>query len=400
MKKIRNESVARSYADCSGDWGYNKDMLDDQWKAISELGTEWHSAFSKMVRSSLCDKENAVFSPVARFRAIAMLSEITDGRTRAELNSALGKKISNAERVAALMKAALSEDETNITSRLSSSLWLDEKVVQSASELEAALEKCDTDAFVCDMTASETEAERQKWLKTATGGGAPSDFGKPSEDEAITLFSTSLFRGAWVTPFEKKKKAMKFRTDSGETVDADFLHTLEYTACHFGKSFTAVAKHLDDAYALWFFLPDKDVSVRDLIEENAITELIKNPEDGDDMYYVDLSVPEFDFSTESDLKTCLSKLGIKKLFSLGADLSPISERDDLALNSAKESARIAVNRLGVDASSAVKLSVACLGIPPKNGELKITLNRPFLFALTKYDRLPLYVGALTDPTKH
>ena len=69
----------------------------------------------------------------------------------------------------------------------------------------------------------------------------------------------------------------------------------------------------------------------------------------------------------------------------------------LYLSQTQHAARVAVDEEGVVAAAYTLLAEAGCGMPEKLEEVDFILDRPFLFAITGEDSLPLFAGVVAEP---
>ena len=113
---------------------------------------------------------------------------------------------------------------------------------------------------------------------------------------------------------------------------------------------------------------------------------------------VSMRIPKFDVTSGIDMKAALQAMGIKSVFDeRSLPFSRISEDPRLFLGKADHTARVKITEDGVEAASYVDSGIAVAGIPERIKRMRFDLDRPFLFAVTKGNRIPLYVGAVVDP---
>ena len=113
---------------------------------------------------------------------------------------------------------------------------------------------------------------------------------------------------------------------------------------------------------------------------------------------MNLAVPKFDVSSDLNLNAGLQALGVTDVFSDDtADFSPMIENaDGVFLSSAKHAARVAIDEEGVTAAAYTVMMEAGAAEPPDE-EIDFTLDRPFVFAITSQDGLPLFIGVVNTP---
>ena len=90
-------------------------------------------------------------------------------------------------------------------------------------------------------------------------------------------------------------------------------------------------------------------------------------------------------------------MGISDVFNAEkADFSPMTDDSEVALTQAQHAARVAIDEEGVTAAAYTVMQVASAAAPPDQ-KVDFTLDRPFVFAITGEDGLPLFVGVVHKP---
>ena len=114
----------------------------------------------------------------------------------------------------------------------------------------------------------------------------------------------------------------------------------------------------------------------------------------------DMSVRDDDLFYERsiyDLADSLKALGITDVFDPAvSDFSPMTDDTAAYLSQAKHAARVAVDEEGVTAAAYTVMMMCGTAAPPEE-EVDFVLNRPFVFAITGTDGLPLFVGIVHQP---
>ena len=74
----------------------------------------------------------------------------------------------------------------------------------------------------------------------------------------------------------------------------------------------------------------------------------------------------------------------------------IENADGVFLSKAEHAARVAIDEEGVTAAAYTVMMEAGAAEPPDE-EIDFTLDRPFVFAITSQDGLPLFIGVVNTP---
>ena len=151
---------------------------------------------------------------------------------------------------------------------------------------------------------------------------------------------------------------------------------------------------------MWFLLPDDGVAMDDLLADEQTMEFLNSNGNWENSKHliVNMSVPKFDVVSDLDLRDGLNALGITGVFDATvADFSPMTSKvAEIFLSKADHAARVAIDEEGVTAAAYTVMMMAGAAAPPEE-EMDFVLDRPFLFAITGADGLPLFVGVVNRP---
>jgi serpin B len=112
---------------------------------------------------------------------------------------------------------------------------------------------------------------------------------------------------------------------------------------------------------------------------------------------VDVWLPRFKFTWESDLNDILSSLGMAVAFSRdNANFSKINSTDQLFITKVKHKTFIDVNEEGTEAAAVTSVGVGTTSVGPNGFEFHVI--RPFLFFITEEDTgAILFAGKVENP---
>ncbi len=168
---------------------------------------------------------------------------------------------------------------------------------------------------------------------------------------------------------------------------------------NWGEHFASIALELENNGQMRLILPDegfspadllRDAQVLDYMTQNGVWKNNKNT-------LVNLSVPKFDVSSQTDLRDGLNELGVTDLFDPEkSDFSPLTDdADGIALGKAEQDARVLIDEDGCKAA-ALTVMMYCGAAMPED-EVDFILDRPFLFEIMSETGLPLFVGVVNAP---
>ncbi|XP_065291838.1 ipis-1-like [Dermacentor albipictus] len=113
---------------------------------------------------------------------------------------------------------------------------------------------------------------------------------------------------------------------------------------------------------------------------------------------VELYLPKFKLEEAIGLKETLQEMGINDFFSSEADLSGISEKENLSASDVVHKAFVEVNEEGTEAAALTAVGVAYHSMPPRPTQTyKFVVDRPFMFLIRCCDPdVVLFMGSVRD----
>lgn len=345
--------------------------------------------------------ENLVYSPLNVYMALAMLAEITDGESRAQILSLLGTADVETlrENAHALWNANYSDDGA-ATSILASSLWMNEDVAFRQDTIDMLANKYYASTYQGEMGSDGLNQAMQAWLNAQTGGllREQIDGIETTPETILALATTVYFQAKWTEEFSEAHTEEEIFHGAAGDETIDFMkQTLWYSNYYWGEKFSATYKGIRGSGRMWFILPDEGVSIDELLRDDEALAFLTNSSahENKKQIRINLSVPKFDASSKIDLAKHLQELGITDCFDMEkADFSPLLAEDMPAfVSSAEHGARVAIDEEGVTAAAYTVIMEAGAAPPPVE-EVDFTLDRPFLFVITGVDGSPLFMGVV------
>ena len=358
--------------------------------------------------------ENSVYSPLNVYLALAMLAETAGSNSRAQLLNLLGA--ADTEELRKISKALWNAnyiDDGVSESLLASSMWLNDEIEFVQPTMDLLAEEYFASSFRGKMGSKEFNDALHAWMNENTGGllqdqvnGINMDI-----DTLLTLVTTIYLKAPWAESFSKSgTKPDTFHAKSGD-LTCDFLHGKAEGTVWRDKRFTAAAKDLNlgvGAGAMWFFLPNEGVTPEELLQGGDVTSFLLPGEgahtwESSNYTTVRLHLPKFDVDAKTDLIPGLKELGVKDVFiPVVADFTPsIKNTEELKpyVGEAQHAARVKIDEEGVEAAAFTEISILKSTAILDPTVFDFTLDRPFLFAITGADGLPLFVGVVNKPVK-
>ena len=348
--------------------------------------------------------ENSVYSPLSVYMALAMLAETTGGTTREELLSLLGAATIEEvrESASAIWNASYCDDGV-YTSILSSSLWLRDNTGYDQDTLERLSRIYYASSYSGQLGSQEMDKALQSWLDQNTGGllKDQTQTVNLSPQTVLALCTTVYLQGRWSDEFYKEDtQEDTFHSPQGNMRAQFMRQTFESGTYYRGDDFGAVRKGIQNGGSMWLILPDEGATPQQLLEGSQLTQFLSAGYNWPQaqVLKINLSMPKFDVTCETDL---LDILGAMEVTTPGlADFSPLlgtaASDNQPYLSQATHAARVKVDEEGLEAAAFTVLSVNDAAQMPQDQEIDFTLDRPFIFAITGLDGLPLFVGVINQ----
>ncbi|XP_012594085.2 alpha-1-antitrypsin [Microcebus murinus] len=345
---------------------------------------------------------NIFFSPVSIATAFAMLSLGAKADTHTQILEGLNFNLTETpeaeihegfqELLHALNKPA---NELQLTT--GNGLFINESLKLVEKFLEDVKKLYHSDAFSINFKDTE-EAKKHinNYVEKGTQGKIVDLVKDLDEDTVFALVNYIFFKGKWEKPFDLEQTSEEdFHVDQATTVKVPMMKRLGMFNSHYCdklSSWVLMMDYVGNATAI-FFLPNdgKLQHLEDTLTKEIVAKFLKNRQ----IRSVDLHFPKLSISGTYNLKTVLSKLGITKVFSNGADLSGVTEEAPLKLSKALHKAVLTIDEKGTEAAGATFIEAIPMSIPPK-----VSFNKPFLFGI--YDRITsnaLFMGKVVNPTQ-
>ncbi|MCD8340618.1 MAG: hypothetical protein LUC87_00495 [Clostridiales bacterium] len=392
---------------------WDEDAYDAWWTVTQErraCAEDYPENYNDFVSATMAqflvskDGENAAYSPLNLYLALAMLAETTAGESQAQILTLLGADSVEALRTQAnaLWRGNYCDDGT-VTSLLASSLWLSDSLTYQQDTLDALAETYYASTYRGRMGSDEVNQALQSWLNEQTGGLLEEQASgvELSEYTIMALATTIYYKAAWMDEFwEDNNTEDTFHAPNGD-LTCTFMNQSMETNYYRGDQFGAVYRSLMNSGGMWLILPDEGVEVSSLLTDSQVMEMIEAEWEweGCDYCQVNLSLPKFDVSADLNLQDGLEALGVTDVFDADvADFSPLSDVAAV-LSTATHAARVIVDEEGVEAAAYTVFTADAAELEAPLEEIDFVLDRPFLFVITGDTDTILFVGVVNQPVE-
>ena len=349
--------------------------------------------------------ENRVYSPLNTYLALAMLAELTDGSSRAQILSLLGAdSIETLRTRANHIWNANYRDDGFSKCVPAGSVWLNESYPLKEEPLQTLATNYYSSSFRGEMGSRGYLDCMKDWLGENTGGMLDEQAGDLTMEpnDALILLSTLFYEAAWGEKFRAEDNEPGVFHAPGGDVPAEYMFQSGYGFYYYGERFSAVEKIMVDSSRMWFILPDEGVGMDELLADGEYRKFVRITMQPNVSWNqsrnvtVNLRLPKFDVSSGMDLAGTLRTMGVTDCFDPErSDFTPLSG-ETLWVGRVQHDARLTVDEQGVRAAAYTAASLKAEAEPPEE-EVDFFLDRPFTFLLVSADDVPLYTGVVNQP---
>lgn len=364
--------------------------------------------YQNSIRDTLTSKkgENCVYSPVNLYLCMAMLTEMTDGKTKKQLMDALGQ--TEEEKVREQSRKIWENvymDGKIAKCLLGDSIWLNQNIPYEKDVLKSLADNYYTETFQGQM-GLEMERRIQNWINHMTGNKLKEEAGEIKTDvmTVFVLLSTAYFYDQWVTPFqESDTKEDTFTNADGKKVSCDFMNSQRFDSAYRTERFQAASLGFENGNSMLLVLPEENVTVEDLLKEDMDEILHLSVDYGDKFSYgeVTLSLPKFEISSNLDLIPIMKNMGVTDLFELeDADFTKLlgeKSKEDypVYVDKVQQASKAAVDENGCSVASFTEVELRSGSAMPTE-KFVINCDHPFLFIISNYDGIPVFAGVVNQ----
>lgn len=390
----------------------NNDDWDAWWESYQEKTadmtdpaamTHWFTTSIPALMQN-AGNENRVCSPLNIYMALSMLAAVTDGETRQQILDALGAESLDAlQKQTAQLWTENSWDDGVVTSVLANSIWLRDGYAYNEETLKKLGEDFYASAFSGEMGTDAYNNMLRDWINEHTGNLLTEQASglELAPATVLALVSTIYYRAPWRDSFYDGATTQDvFHAPNGD-MTVDFMHSSDSNTVYYGNGFSAIGLSLENSGRMWLLKPDEGVDAAELLQnEDALGFLLANGGwSQTQRATVNLSLPKFDISSDLDILDTLAQLGMTDVMDdEKSDFTPLTTADSaLELTQAKHAARVKIDEDGCEAAAYTILGVEATAMMGPEEEIDFTLDKPFVFAITGIDGLPLFVGLVNQP---
>ena len=308
--------------------------------------------------------QNRMYSPLSLYMSLAMLAEITDGESREQVLGLLGAPDLETLRLQAqaVWKANYVNDGAS-TRILATSLWLIEQTGGLLQEQAQGLEF--------------------------------------HVDTVLALASTVHYRAKWQSAFAPERTQGMLFYGFKRAVNYKFIKQRSVLQYYQGENFSAVFLPMEGGGGMWLMLPEEGGLPEELLNSGEVVRFLLNQEIWENSTYpmVDLIIPKMNITSDLDLRQELQALGVTDVFDAQvSDFTPMTEqKNGICIGEVSYAIQVVVDEEGSSAADYTVMGMEGTHATQPEETIEFDVRRPFLYAITGEDGLPLFIGTYYEP---
>lgn len=352
---------------------------------LEELGSDIGiQVFSQIAKSR--PQENIVVSPHGIASVLGMLQLGADGRTKAQLTAVMRYGVKGVGKTLKKINKAIVSKKNKDTVTVANAMF-----VKNGSKIEMPFVTRNKDVFQCEVRnvnfkdpASACDAINA-WVKNETRGKIDSLLSPDLIDSVLTrmvLVNALYFKGLWKSRFRPENtKKRPFVAADGKSYQVPMLAQLSLfrsgsasTPNGLWYNFIELPYH-GESISMLIALPSESSTPLSAIIPHINTKTIDSWTSMMVPKRVQVVLPKFTATAQTDLKEPLKALGITEMFDPSkANFAKITRSENLHISHILQKAKIEVSEDGTKASAVTTAILIARSSPPW-----FIVDRPFLF---------------------
>ncbi len=347
------------------------------------------SVFDAQLMSVLSQDKNVVLSPLNIYLALGTLAQCTDGNTRQQILDALHcDSMEELQEQIGILWNANSAENSRLTEKLATSLWLNGDFTFNETELDTLKEKYNSEVYEGDLLSDEMNQALRDWVNANTGDLLTdyTDSMQFTENTVMDLVSTIYYKAKWASEFSGSEENTFHGTNGDQTMT--FLTQSDTFTYSKTEDYEAVILPLSYSGSMYVIMPEEGVEIDPLT--------VMQDMESAETYQVNLKLPEFDVQSQIALKDVMLEMGITDIFDENnADFSNLIQEDNIVLSNANHSARVMIDENGVTGAAYMEMIMEATAFFEYE-EVDMTVDKPFLFVITGADGHILFLGTFCE----
>ncbi len=346
--------------------------------------------------------DNIFYSPWSISTAFALVHEGARGQTADEIQALFHFPGGDAKRMLfASAQDRLNENQGNYTLRTANALWIKDGYLLSDEYLGIARDFYRSNVSNVDIPSEAARLLINEWVESKTNDKILNLIpqGTLDSDTRLVITNAIYFKGNWTTQFDKDdthEEEFKVGRDMSVRVPMMNLQEKDFRYAENDELQILELPYQGNEVSMLVLLPKDNNGLQDL-EKSLSLENLAAWKSSLLNQTINVSIPKFKLETMYGLNGVLSAMGMPTAFNADlADLSGITEEEQLFIQAALHKAFVEVNEEGTEAAAATGVVV---GTTSLREYPVFKADHPFIFIIqdTETDNI-LFIGRVANPT--
>lgn len=371
--------------------GTNIDFEVNVKKAVSELTVD-------LFKETFDGEENTLISPTSITMALSMVANGAEGETLSQMEKVLGRglKINQInETISAYLSRIESVDDINIAN----SIWInDMDSIKIKEEFLDVNSKYYNAKIYKEVFNDKTADSINSWVYEKTDGMIEKMIDSISPNSIMYLINAIAFDSEWEKKYESNQVFEDEFTDyKGNKKEIEMMNSEEEKYLYDGKAVGFIKPYKDNKFSFIAILPNENIGLDEYINQmtgESLFNMINSHKEAK----VDVYIPKFSYSYETNMNQVLITLGIEDAFDeLKADFSKIAEvkNENIYINKVVHKTFIEVNEKGTKAAAATGVEVNVTSTIVNEERYTVRLDRPFIYIIMDNEtNMPVFIGSV------
>ena len=345
--------------------------------------------------------DTKVVSPISVAYLMGLLANGANGNTQAEIMKALNMEGTSLNSLNEAYKGIIntaSRYDSQTKVNVANCVAVNKQVTLKDDYTKAMQDLYDASVESMDFASSKATAKINGWCSKQTDGMIPKIVDQLDANATAVLMNAVYFNGTWAEKFEKgDTKTENFRGYTRDIKKVPMMHQQSKFSYTDNKDFAAVTlPYGNGTYSMTIILPAEGKSTTDILNSLNAKTLEKTRRDMTECV-VDLKLPRFTTTTETQLNKPLATLGATSMFQAGkADFSNMTDAS-MFVSTMLQKAKIEVDESGTKAAAVTSAIMTMSALPPDEPRhVTFHANRPFIYLITERNSQAIFfIGQYT-----
>lgn len=343
-------------------------------------------------------ENNNVISPISVYYCLTLAANAAGGETKAQMEQVLGDSTEELNALCKALSSSLTDVGGSTTLEIANGVFTDEAFAISEDYRKTVTAFLEAEIDSVPLATGEGMNAINAWASDKTHGIINDLLTQPPAGPAVLLNAIYL-KATWANQFSPSNtKDAPFNLLSGQQTVVPFMakKNSEETYLHADGVEGVLLPYDDGKLSFVALLPEDYSSFVSSLDADLWNTLLASKQQAT----MNLKLPRFTISQDTELNPMLIALGIRDLFSADcADLHGLLADETLGIyvDRAFQKAKIEVGEEGTVAAAVTGMTTRAMARPSQT-ERNLTFDRPFVYAVIDNESgIPLFLGTVTNP---